>query len=288
MPHTTIRGISAHYLTEGRGADVVMIHGFLENLAAWHLGLAPMLRDEFRVTTYDLRGHGHSDMTPRGYTPAELAADLLALMDALGVAQASLVGRSFGADVALHFCARHPDRVRRLIAIEPALVGGLAHAGDQSWGGWDYWGAQLDELGFPVPADKRWDLQFLFEATAQTSAVDGPFGQVPRSRERLVRLIRETALLSECGDVLDLTRDAVQRIETPTLLIYGAQSPFLTSMEFLRSALPHCRPILVSGAGHLKPWERTTDLWSEMREFLHDDVDAASTSSHGRSELVVE
>ena len=64
MPKIDANGISQHYLTVGRGPDVVMLHGFLGNLAVWHLNIVPELRAEFRVTAVDLRGHGYSEVTP--------------------------------------------------------------------------------------------------------------------------------------------------------------------------------------------------------------------------------
>lgn len=268
MPHAVIRGTEAHYLTDGWGPDVVMIHGFLENLSVWHLGLAPLLREQFRVTTYDLRGHGYSGMTPRGYRPAELAADLAALMDARGIGRAAIVGRSFGADVALAFCAAYPGRVERLVAIEPALVGGLAHPGDEAWGGWRYWGGQLEASGVAVPADRRRDLRFLLEATVRTLAFEGLFGQTVRRPDRLLRLIRETTLVDECGEVFELTAETMRRVDVPAMLIYGERSPFLASFEFLRSALPRCVAHVVEEAGHLTPRECAVVVGTEIRRFL--------------------
>jgi pimeloyl-ACP methyl ester carboxylesterase len=276
MPYLDTRGIRTHYIREGRGRDLIMIHGLLENLAVWHLSFAPLLRDSFRVTTYDLRGHGYSGMTPGGYTPAELAADLKALMDAAGIESAVLVGRSFGADVALQFCAEFPQRVSRLVAIEPALVGGLACRGDEAWGGWTYWSAQLEEAGRPPSPEQRADLQYLVEQVARMSFYKGPFGQTPRNQDKLLRLIRDTALLNECGEVLELTRSAVARIATPTLLIYGALSPFQASLAFLRHALPDCRVVMVEGAGHLKPAEAAGQIWPEIRRFLGQPLERSA------------
>ena len=273
MPHVLIRGVSAHCITEGRGADVIMIHGFLENLSVWHVGLVPLLREQFRVTTYDLRGHGYSAMTPRGYSPANLAADLAALMDVRGIDRAAIVGRSFGADVALAFSARYPDRVQRLVAIEPALVGGLAHPGDRAWGGWQYWRAELAKAGVAVPADKLYDLKSLLELTLQTPAFDGLFGLGARRRGQLLRLLRETTLVDECGEVFDLTVDAVRGIAIPTLLIYGSRSPFLASFEFLRTALPQCTPYIVPDAGHVTLPECTAAIGMEIARFLAEKTE---------------
>ena len=122
MPKIQANGALFHYIALGEGPDVVMLHGFLGNLAVWHLSMVPQLRREFRVTTYDLRGHGYSEVTPTGYSAGEMAQDLLCLLDQLGIQKAVLVGHSFGADIALYFALKHPERVSKLIAMEPGLA----------------------------------------------------------------------------------------------------------------------------------------------------------------------
>ena len=267
MAHIWTRGIRTHHLTDGQGLDLVMVHGFLEDLSVWQLGLAPALRDTFRVITYDLRGHGRSDMTPHGYTPTALAADLEALLDGLGIRRAAVVGRSFGADVALHFCARCPDRVTSLTAIEPSLVGGLSHPGDEAWGGWVFWREQLARAGIALPPGRRLDLEFLVALAVSSPIFNGPFGRGRRQRRRLLQLIHDTALLTECGEVWELTPDAVLAIAVPTLLVYGEQSPFLRSFHFLSSTLPRCQAVFVPEAGHLAPWEDSQLMEREIRRF---------------------
>ena len=76
--------VRLHYVRVGDGPDLVMIHGLSGNLAVWHLKMAPILQEHFRVLTYDLRGHGYSDVPPSGYTTADMAEDLTQLLDALG------------------------------------------------------------------------------------------------------------------------------------------------------------------------------------------------------------
>ena len=122
MPKIEANGIFQHYLTVGKGPEVVMLHGFLGNLAVWHLNIVPALRNDFRVTTVDLRGHGYSQMTPTGYTTENLAKDLKEFLEALGISRPRLVGHSFGADVCLHFALLYPDGVDRIVAIEPGLA----------------------------------------------------------------------------------------------------------------------------------------------------------------------
>src|SRR4051812_43571302 len=107
-------GIRLHYQQVGEGPDVVMVHGITGHLAIWHLRTAPALADDFRITTYDLRGHGYSDAPPSGYSPDAMATDLIELLDALEIERPVIVGHSYGADIALYHAARHPERVREV------------------------------------------------------------------------------------------------------------------------------------------------------------------------------
>src|SRR5579872_3908541 len=99
-------GLRLHYQTVGSGPDLVMVHGLTGNLAVWHLNIVPQLADHFRVLTYDLRGHGYSDVPPTGYSPDDMACDLLGLLDALEIERPTIAGHSYGADIALYFAAR--------------------------------------------------------------------------------------------------------------------------------------------------------------------------------------
>ena len=68
MPMIEANGVNFHYLQAGSGPPLVMLHGLSGNLAVWHLGMVPLLQDSFRITTYDLRGHGKSSVPPSGYS----------------------------------------------------------------------------------------------------------------------------------------------------------------------------------------------------------------------------
>ena len=77
MPYADVNGIRIHYQQTGEGPDVVLLHGFTGNLAIWiFIDIVDTLSSDFRVTTYDIRGHGNSDVPPSGYTSADMAADL--------------------------------------------------------------------------------------------------------------------------------------------------------------------------------------------------------------------
>ena len=95
MPKLVANGIDFHYQQAGAGPDVVLIHGVTGDLSIWFLCEAMgILGRSFRVTAFDLRGHGYSGISPDGYTSADQAADALAIMDALEIDHAALVGHS--------------------------------------------------------------------------------------------------------------------------------------------------------------------------------------------------
>jgi pimeloyl-ACP methyl ester carboxylesterase len=128
MPKASINGRRVHYQQMGQGRDLVLIHGLFSNLAFWYLTVMRALARDFRVTAYDLRGHGFTDMPQDGYTTYDLALDLRDLLDWLGVHHAHIAGHSFGSAIALHHAVLHPERVRSLIladarihSLQPAL-----------------------------------------------------------------------------------------------------------------------------------------------------------------------
>jgi len=268
MPKLNVDGINLHYLTVGHGPDVVMLHGFLGNLAVWHLNIVPALRRQFRITTVDLRGHGYSDVTPTGYTTESLARDLRGFLDRAGIERPHLVGHSFGADISLHFALLHPERVSRIVAIEPGLAALVDQRKSREWEGWSYWVSKLEEVGLTVPPDKRTDLDYLLNLSLETPKFYGPARGLPRNREPLINLIRNTTLMKDYEDPGSLTLDAVGRILTPTFLIYGEKSHFLSSYEYLRLALPHCTTELLSGGEHFGPLEQPELLAEHIRRFL--------------------
>jgi pimeloyl-ACP methyl ester carboxylesterase len=268
MPKIKANGIDLHYLAFGHGSDLVLIHGFLGNLAVWHLQIAPQLRKLYRVTTYDLRGHGYSEVTPTGYTACQMASDLEVLLDTLHINTATLVGHSYGADIAMYFALKHPQRVQKLVAIEPGLACLVSERKSKDWEGWAYWVSKLEGVGLTVPEDKRTDVDYLLETSLKTSKIFGPARGLPRNREPLLRLLKGTTLMSDYENVGELTRDAVRTIRTPTLLIYGDQSQFIGSYHFLKSALPNCTPVLLPGGEHFGPLETPELLTQHIVDFV--------------------
>lgn len=115
MPDMVVRGIRLHYESAGRGEPLLLIHGLGSSTRDWESQVAAFSRD-FRVITFDLRGHGRSDK-PRGpYSIGLLAEDTLALLQALDIS-AHLVGLSLGGMVAFQVAVDAPERVRSLTIV---------------------------------------------------------------------------------------------------------------------------------------------------------------------------
>ena len=94
----------------------MLVHGLGEDHGAWRDTL-PWLGRERRVIAYDVRGHGGTGLGDAGGTLAQLAGDLVALLDALGLARADLCGFSLGGTIVLRVAIDHPDRVGRLVPV---------------------------------------------------------------------------------------------------------------------------------------------------------------------------
>src|SRR4051812_49869690 len=106
----------------GQGSPVVLLHGLTATRRYVVMGSRALERGGHRVIAYDARGHGESDPapSPEAYAYADLAADLRALLDDLGIERAVLAGASMGAHTLLRFALDHPSRVAGLVAITPA------------------------------------------------------------------------------------------------------------------------------------------------------------------------
>jgi pimeloyl-ACP methyl ester carboxylesterase len=142
MPTTRRSGLAIHYELDGSGPPLVLLHGGFSSSAFWRIdGYLDGLRDDHELVLIDIRGHGQSDKPhePEAYWSSLLAADVLAVLDEIGLASATLCGFSLGANIALRVAACYPDRVDAIAAIGsgPGQVGfaglSLEEEEDDTW-----------------------------------------------------------------------------------------------------------------------------------------------------------
>lgn len=118
----------------GKGHPLILLHGYPQNHRCW-ANVAPTLAEHFDVIIPDLRGYGDSDAPADDadhttYSKRQMAADIVALMDVLGLPSAHILGHDRGGRVAYRFALDHPDRIDRLGIIEIVPTGDF-------WANWD-------------------------------------------------------------------------------------------------------------------------------------------------------
>jgi 3-oxoadipate enol-lactonase len=258
VPHVNVNGVDLHYQQSGAGPDVVLLHAITANMAVWLVSnLVDTLARDFRVTAYDLRGHGLSGAPPTGYTSADMAEDLRGLHDALGLGPTYLIGHSFGGVVAMHAAATYPDLVRGLILSDPYFPG-LARL-EPNVGSANVWMDLREMFGHAgLDLGDNVDFTTLFRTVAELSPA-----QLRVIRERMgsasIRWLSQLPRLAvtTCGQdvfaVAGLTEDRIRSVRQPVVALYDEHSPFLATCRFLGDHLPNCKVEIVPGTKHMAP-----------------------------------
>jgi pimeloyl-ACP methyl ester carboxylesterase len=264
MPKIPVNGISVHYEQAGTGPDLVLIHGLTGSLATWNVRIVPAMVDQFRVLIFDLRGHGESDMPPSGYTSADMACDLVALLDHLEIDRVHLAGHSFGGQVALNLCSEHPDRVVG-VTISDSRVPALQPI--QKLKDWPYWPmcrARLQQQGITLDEESEMDSSLLESFVIQSQAQL----RVSKWWQQWKKLLDSTTARGELRDPGKLTIEAIGQLRVPIQAIYGELSFCLPSFLGLRKHVPLLKSTVVPGVGHWLPIVRP-ELFVEYVKRFH-------------------
>ena len=114
MPYAQVNGINLYYEVHGEGYPVVMISGLGSQGQSWDTQV-PIYSKDYKVIVFDNRGAGKSDKPKSPYSTEGMADDTAALMDALSIEQAHIVGKSMGGMIAQWLAIKHPERVGKLV-----------------------------------------------------------------------------------------------------------------------------------------------------------------------------
>ena len=230
MPTIRNGDVEIAYLDEGRGAPIVLVHGFASNAAinwvqpGWVQTLTQAGR---RVIALDNRGHGASGKLtdPAAYHTRLMVGDVQALLDQLDLAQADVMGYSMGARIAAFLASMHPERVGKVI------LGGL--------------GVRLvHDVGLPVSIAAALEAPSLDDVTDPTGRTFRAFAEQTRSDLRaLAACIR--------GSRQTLSADAVAQIDAPVLVAVGTRDPIAGSPHDLAALLPHGRALDIPNRDHM-------------------------------------
>jgi pimeloyl-ACP methyl ester carboxylesterase len=111
-----------HYLEQGEGKPVILIHGFLYSTMMWKKSIDALAKNS-KVYAIDLWGWGYGErLKERNYSFDLYAKQVIGFMDALKIPRASLVGQSMGGGISVYVAAHYPDRVDKLILVDPAVL----------------------------------------------------------------------------------------------------------------------------------------------------------------------
>lgn len=285
MPVVSVNGARINYLQveePGGGAreDLIMVHGLATNMAFWYLPYAPVFAKRFRVTLFDMRGLGRSEMTHSGYTPQDLSLDLSGLMDALGIARAHFVAHSFGGVVTLNLACRDAARVRSLVLADTHISAVRRHHAPREWGNRLHVQSIIDRHGLRLDThDPYFGYRLLTEvATLQVRKSEvpqelldlvGPMlgRQGKRTATQWVKLMDETEAEYQLMGDDGLSLDALRRLDFPILALYGDHSQArLTGAELLK-VWPQAEFRRVRDAGHFFPSSRPDEVMIECERF---------------------
>jgi pimeloyl-ACP methyl ester carboxylesterase len=274
MPRVSVEGMKFYYQQAGEGPDVVLLHGVTGNMAIWPLiNLMPTLATDFRVTAYDLRGHGYSDTPPTGYTSADMAGDLVKIQQALGLGPMYVLGHSYGGVIALHAAVLYPDAIAGLILSDPYFPG-LRHLETSlsGWSGWQEYKEQAGRAGLQVSEEDWFDVGQLFKQTANLPPERQEMFRKELGLAAMDRLTRLAA--TTCGAdvkaVAGLTAERISSVRHPAIALYGENSPFLATCRYLEANLANCRVALVSDAKHRAHEENPAGYVALVQQLLRE------------------
>jgi len=255
---TLASGLTLSYADNGEasGPTVLMLPGPTDSWRSYQPVL-DFLPDGVRAIALSQRGHGESDKPETGYGVDDFAADVVSLLDALGIRRAVLAGHSGSCLVARRVALDHPSRVAGLILeASPTTLRDDAHLL-----------RSVESLLFELddPISPEFARSFVIETSSETLAPD------------LIELLVEDvsalpahawnemfAALLEYDD-----RAELPRIEAPTLLVWG-DADSLVSREMqdqLANSIRDARLVVYSGAGHTPRWEDPARFSTELVAF---------------------
>ncbi|MFC9627106.1 alpha/beta fold hydrolase [Streptomyces sp. NPDC056930] len=250
----------ANHYGAAEGPALLALHGIKGHGARWRHIAETSLYD-FSVIAPDLRGHGRSDHAPPWNTEAHVA-DMLALLDARRMHRVDLLGHSYGGLIALRLAHEAPERVGRIVLLDPSV--GLP-AGDMH----DQARRTLNTCSFTDPEQACAERRSAWPA-ASAAAVEEEVAEhlAPRSDGRWQWRIEPAAVVTACSEMAGppITPPAT----VPTLLVIARRSGFV-SPEYVRAcraAMGEHLTVSEVDAGHMLYLERPEETGELIRRFL--------------------
>ncbi|HEX8752437.1 MAG TPA: alpha/beta hydrolase [Solirubrobacterales bacterium] len=280
------RGLDFHLAEAGAGEDVVLcLHGWPQHWYEWRY-LMPALASRHRVLAMDLRGFGSSDAPRGGYEKENLAADVLAVLDELGLERVKLVGHDWGGWIGFLLCLRAPDRFERFLALNivPPWVN-LRNVVPHLWR-FTYQQLVLAPwLGYRLHRSGEFVRKVLVggserrEVWTEENLAAFADNLAEPARARAAVQMYRTFNLREVAPIVR-GRYAEARLRVPTLMVFG-EDDFVLRPQMLGGYQRHAEDMrveLVSGCGHFIADERPELVAARAREFFAEPTEFVPVS----------
>jgi 2-hydroxy-6-oxonona-2,4-dienedioate hydrolase len=265
LRHVDVAGVRTRVLQAGSGPDLVLLHGTGGHMEAYARDIAGLAAD-FRVTAYDMVGHGWSDLPDKPYTIDVLSDHLIGLLEALGIGKAHLSGESLGGWVVAWTTAHHPDRVDRLVLNTP---GNIANKPEVMQRLRDSTMAAVQD---PSDATVRRRVEFLFHHKEMVTDELVRLRQAVYRRPGFLQAITNTLVLQDPEVRKDFAwaPSWVRKIVAPTLLLWTEHDPTggLDEAAMLLEWIPQASLEVIEDAGHWPQWEKPDEYLRIHRDFL--------------------
>ncbi|TCO56951.1 3-oxoadipate enol-lactonase [Actinocrispum wychmicini] len=253
-----MKPVEVHYTIEGpHDAPVVLLSGSIGSSTDMWLPQREALADEYRVISCDHRGHGKSPVPPGPYSVAEMATDVLALLDRLDVEKAHFCGLSLGGAIGMWLGRYHPHRIDQLV-----LACTSANFGPK-----EMWADRIDLA-------RKEGMEWIAGLSMPRWLTQGFIDQEPQTAERVRTMLASTPLdgyTGACEAIGDWDfADKLPDLPTPTLVIAGSEDPS-TPPEHAReiaALVPRSRMVVLDGAAHLANVQRAPEFTDLLRAHL--------------------
>lgn len=253
--------ISAQEWGNPSGPEIVFIHGFMQSSESWSRQVNSDLGREFRIITYDFRGHGLSDKVwdPKFYNDAGRFADeLKAVLDEAGLKKPVLVGWSYGTRIMTDYLGKYGT----------ARVAGLNYVGSAVSGDAKNFGPGIKLLG---EALKEASLAENLDATR--SFLRSCFEKQPSAEDFETMAMFNMAVPVKVRQWLRRPapyEPTLKAIDVPTLVTHGVkdQVTLVSLGEYVASTVPNARGSYYEGVGHSPFWEDHRRFNKELAEFV--------------------
>jgi len=275
-----VNGINIHYVIQGEGFPVVLLHGWPEMWFSWRKQI-PVLAERFQVIVPDMRGFGDSDKPLSGYDTRTAASDIYALVQSLGHRRVAVVGHDIGVRVAYRYCLDHESEVDRLALLDGThpleqLAAQSPAAVRERWHAFFH---QIPDLAeHLVRGNEEAYLRHFYRAWSVNKALftDGEVAQYVRaySQPGALRGGFSYYRAAVYEDPPDWRADANRQLSIPGLYLWGerrqrtAWAAGIDPVASWKKAMPNLRAEHIPGGGHFLHEEKPEEVNRELLAFL--------------------